>query len=150
MDVLGRPFSEAELLALAYAYEQATHPRRAPFVTPALVNDKAPPPVTWTIEAKEGNAAATISLTLDRPLRRLVYRALVAGVAKDDLFAVTLHEAADGGRGPVLERLLAPGAVSGSGEIILSAAEIDALQKGRAYIAVRARRAELRAPVRLP
>lgn len=34
----GRPYSEPLLLKLAYAYEQATHHRRSPETTPALVN----------------------------------------------------------------------------------------------------------------
>src|SRR3954471_3130462 len=36
LQLLGRPWSEATLLKLAYAYEQATHHRRAPAATPAL------------------------------------------------------------------------------------------------------------------
>jgi len=33
---LGLPFSDAELIKLAYAYEQATHHRKPPSSTPAL------------------------------------------------------------------------------------------------------------------
>ncbi|HEY7290643.1 MAG TPA: amidase family protein [Vicinamibacterales bacterium] len=36
VELLGRPFSEADLLALAYSYEQATHHRRPPPLTPPL------------------------------------------------------------------------------------------------------------------
>ena len=36
LQLLGRPWSEATLLSLAYAYEQATHHRRAPAATPPL------------------------------------------------------------------------------------------------------------------
>jgi Asp-tRNA(Asn)/Glu-tRNA(Gln) amidotransferase A subunit family amidase len=36
MTIYGRPWSEARLLELAYAYEQATHHRRAPSGTPPL------------------------------------------------------------------------------------------------------------------
>ena len=36
MSLLGRAWSEATLLRLAYAYEQATHHRRAPVSTPTL------------------------------------------------------------------------------------------------------------------
>jgi amidase len=35
-ELLGRPWSEAQLLSFAYAYEQATHHRRPPSTTPAL------------------------------------------------------------------------------------------------------------------
>jgi amidase len=36
VEFLGRPFSEPALLKLAYAFEQATHHRRAPALTPPL------------------------------------------------------------------------------------------------------------------
>ena len=36
VELLGRPFAEADLLKLAYAYEQATHHRRLPPLTPRL------------------------------------------------------------------------------------------------------------------
>lgn len=36
IEFLGRPFSEAVLFRLGYAYEQATHHRRVPTLTPAL------------------------------------------------------------------------------------------------------------------
>lgn len=38
MSILGRAWSEATLIRLAYAYEQATHHRRAPASTPPLAN----------------------------------------------------------------------------------------------------------------
>jgi Asp-tRNA(Asn)/Glu-tRNA(Gln) amidotransferase A subunit family amidase len=36
VEFLGRPFAEADLLKLAYSYEQQTHHRRAPSLTPPL------------------------------------------------------------------------------------------------------------------
>ncbi|HEX7136417.1 MAG TPA: amidase family protein, partial [Vicinamibacterales bacterium] len=36
VELLGRPFSETELLKLAYSYEQQTHHRRPPVLTPTL------------------------------------------------------------------------------------------------------------------
>ncbi|WP_246541674.1 hypothetical protein [Collimonas antrihumi] len=36
MEFFGRPFSEAVLIRLAYAAEQAIHARKAPYATPAL------------------------------------------------------------------------------------------------------------------
>lgn len=40
IEFLGRPFSEATLLALAYAYEQQSHQRVAPTSTPALPGER--------------------------------------------------------------------------------------------------------------
>jgi len=39
LEFLGRPFSEAELLAIGFSYEQRTKHRRAPSTTPALPRD---------------------------------------------------------------------------------------------------------------
>jgi amidase len=39
MDILGRPWSEAELLSLAYSFEQATHFRRPPESAPPLPSE---------------------------------------------------------------------------------------------------------------
>jgi len=36
LEFLGRPWSEAELIGFAYAYEQAANPRQAPESTPSL------------------------------------------------------------------------------------------------------------------
>ncbi|MEK7239045.1 MAG: amidase family protein, partial [Gemmatimonadota bacterium] len=40
LEFLGRPFSEAMLLGFGYAFEQATHHRRAPSRTPALARQR--------------------------------------------------------------------------------------------------------------
>jgi Asp-tRNA(Asn)/Glu-tRNA(Gln) amidotransferase A subunit family amidase len=39
MEIVGHPWSEPELLKLAYGFEQATHARRPPQSTPALVKN---------------------------------------------------------------------------------------------------------------
>jgi amidase len=39
LELLGRPFTEGELFAIAYAYEQATHHRRPPATTPPLAGE---------------------------------------------------------------------------------------------------------------
>lgn len=39
IELLGRPFTEGTLFAIAYAYEQATHHRRPPSTTPALAGE---------------------------------------------------------------------------------------------------------------
>jgi amidase len=40
MDILGRPYSEAKLLSLAYSFEQATHLRRPPESPPPLPSER--------------------------------------------------------------------------------------------------------------
>jgi hypothetical protein len=43
LQMLGRPFSEGRLIALAYSYEQATHHRRPPERFPELSEENRPP-----------------------------------------------------------------------------------------------------------
>jgi len=38
VELLGRPFAEPTLIALAYSYEQATHYRRPPSTTPPVAS----------------------------------------------------------------------------------------------------------------
>ncbi|HTI16135.1 MAG TPA: amidase family protein, partial [Trinickia sp.] len=40
MDILGKPWGEANLLSIAYSFEQATHFRRPPQSTPALASEQ--------------------------------------------------------------------------------------------------------------
>ena len=40
VELLGRAWSEARLIELAYAYEQATHHRRSPESTPSLIENR--------------------------------------------------------------------------------------------------------------
>ncbi|MGW8268275.1 MAG: amidase, partial [Longimicrobiales bacterium] len=49
LELLGRPFDDARLVALAFAYEQAVRPRRTPPAAPPLVNGRAPAPVTFEV-----------------------------------------------------------------------------------------------------
>ena len=46
LELLGGAWEEAKLLKYAYAWEQATKPRRPPFSTPPLVKGVAPAPIT--------------------------------------------------------------------------------------------------------
>jgi Asp-tRNA(Asn)/Glu-tRNA(Gln) amidotransferase A subunit family amidase len=59
VELMGPAWSEGKLLAMAFAYEQATHPRRAPPSTPALVNNKAPSVLTFIVNL--GGAHVTFS-----------------------------------------------------------------------------------------
>jgi len=133
MDLLGTPFSEAKLLAYAYAYEQATHPRRPPFSTPPLVNGKAPAPMTFSTTA--GPAKATF--TFDRTTGRLGYQLTGPGSG-----VATLHRGALDRSGPVLFRLTERG--SGSGEVVLAPADIEALGAGGLYLEFGKERGQMR------
>ena len=52
LELLGRPLEDARLLALGFAFEQSTQPRRAPERTPPLEDGRAPEPVTFVVAAQ--------------------------------------------------------------------------------------------------
>jgi len=143
VELLGGDWSEPALLKMAYAYEQATRPRRPPFSAPALINGVAPAPVTF--QALVGGATARF--TYDRTSTHLAY----VVTAQADTLAVTLHRGADGEKGPVVARLADGTATTASGDIRLGAMDREALEGGRLYleVAVKHQPAGSRAQVRV-
>jgi hypothetical protein len=126
VELLGAEWTEATLLKMAYAYEQAAHPRRPPFSTPPLVNGAAPAPRKFT--AKAGNAS--VSFVYDVTTSRLEY-----GVAAEPAVAgLALHRAPVNENGPVIV-IFDPQATS-TRAIKLAAVDRDALEHGRVYLEV--------------
>lgn len=142
MDLLGRPLEDARLVGLGFAYEQAARPRRPPVRTPPLSDGRGPQPVTFEVlAAGEENAAGgrapaelRATFTLHPALAGLEYHARVSGVPIEEVHAVTLHHGAPGQAGPVLHRLIGPGATEGSGTIQLTVADWEALRSGKLYV----------------
>lgn len=159
MDLLGGPFSEARLLSLAYAYELAATPRRAPLMTPALVDGRPPavmhgavtvrmPPASGARASAETNG----TFAFDPASSILSYQLTTLGLGVD--VVATIHRAASGGAsgalGPAVSRLAA-GATS-AGSLLLGPSDRRALEEGRLYLEVfdqHAPAAQLRAPIRL-
>lgn len=146
LELLGAPFAEATLLKLAYGWEQHAHPRKPPFSTPALVNGRAPAPVTAEVSVRD----ARVKLTYDPLTGTLRYDA--SGDAKD-LVALTLQRGGADTPGPILANLILAGAGTGAGELLLQSRERDDLAAGRIYVQLYTRAAPLgagRAQIRLP
>jgi amidase len=143
VELLGADWSESALLKMAYAYEQAAHPRRLPFSTPALVNGAAPPPRKFTTKA----GTTSVSFAYDVITSRLEYSLTPpAGT-----LGITLHRGQAGEHGAVIA-VLSPGAVAPGAQMIkLSAADRDALEHGRVYLEVVGKdRSAPRAPLLVP
>jgi hypothetical protein len=128
VELLGADWAEATLLTMAYAYEQAAHPRRPPFSTPALVNGAAPPPRRFTAAA----GPTRVSFGYDVITSRLEYSlAPQAGT-----LGITLHRGQSSENGAVIA-VLSPGAVAPSAQMVkLLAIDRDALEHGRVYLEV--------------
>ena len=142
LELLGQPLEDARLVAIGYAYEQATDHRRPPPLTPSLVDGRRPPPLVVEVVATAAElsppgsspAVARGSFTFDPTRNTLAYRVEAVGVAAEDVHAIALHRGGAGERGPVIDRLAGPGVAEAAGTLELSAAEREALLAGELYL----------------
>jgi len=134
IEVLGRDWTEPRLLAIAYAYEQATHFRRPPSTVPPLVNGKAPAPHTLVITT----GPVRMTITYDQTTRRAKYD-VMAMAGADSAIAAAVHRAEEGGNGPVVFRLLDGMGRPAPGDVTLGAADAAAMENGKLYVEVTTR-----------
>jgi len=149
IELLGRRFSDARLVSLAYALEQAGARRRAPTTTPALVGGVAPMARATAVTTTVSGLSAATSLTIDPVRNELRWAARVRGPV-DALDALVLRRtgAAIAVGGPrngkpgtrialpdstvrIVARLLGPGMAQGRGMIPLSYADRVAFEAGQ-------------------
>ena len=148
LEMMGLPLTDARLLSLAYAYEQAASPRRAPDFTPPLVDARAPAPVVHRI-ASEGSVRLTGRLAFDWSTGMLAYDLEVAGVTAPEALGVYLHRGSVDSPGPVVHRLMESLRIAQSGELSLGAVDRAAFKASELYLQVLTRAAPQGA-VRVP
>lgn len=165
MEMIGRTLDDHRLVALGYAFEQATAHRREPWSTPPLVAGESPPTVVMEVSS-DGQAfdppvtsgvRISARFALEPAPNRLTYAYEVSGVAPEDVYAVVLRrpdtpdtdddtapaeEAAVVGadRGPVgwlvERRLSGPGVISSSGSFVVESDLREALDRGEVRLEV--------------
>ena len=136
-ELLGRPFDDARLVGLAYAFEQGTEHRRRPPSTPPLVNGMAPPPLIFNINATgEGAAEARAQLTFDPVKGTLGYDITVAGVQAVDLFAVALRYENEDSLWTVVQHISGPEVTEAASTLTLSPTNRTRLEAGELYLDV--------------
>ena len=134
IELLGAPLGDTRLVALGYAFEQATGHRRAPDLTPPLHNTAPPAILHFEIVTRDDGSAATLTARFTyHPVRGVLeYDVQLAGIRPAKIYAVNLHlSSEDGGAGPVIGRLLGPGVGRQSGSIVLRREARDGLREGR-------------------
>lgn len=135
LELMGKPFDDATLVAMAFAFEQSAGGvrRRPPLTTPVLVNGSAP--AAQTYRARAGATEATFRFDA---LRNELHFGVTLPVA--ELYAsqaVVLRRtdatATSGGepRVRVVQRLIGAGVPGGSGMITLGELDRRALGEGR-------------------
>ena len=125
VELLGAAWSEPQLLAMAYAYEQAVRPRKAPAATPALVNGRAPGALTFVVNL----AGAHVTFTFDPSESTLAWDV----VATKPLVA-SVHR---GREGAAIARLISDTTTEAAGVITLQPADRTALRSNDLFLAVR-------------
>ena len=136
VELLGRPLADARLVALAYDYEQATRPRRAPSTTPALVDGRAPRPVALTATIREGVTGARGDFTYDPTKRSLDYVVRVSGTPATKVFAISVDRDSAGRKGPILRHLSGAGITQSKGRLTLAESERRDLLAGHLALVV--------------
>lgn len=142
LELLGRPFADADLVRIAYAYEQVTRHRRAPLTTPPLGRSRHPVRVDAVVDASAGaRAAASVraECTFDEASRQLAYSISILGVEAGEILFTHIHRGEQGQSGPVVEVLGAAAVAAVTGRLKLSIAEVADLAGGRLYVDVHTR-----------
>jgi Asp-tRNA(Asn)/Glu-tRNA(Gln) amidotransferase A subunit family amidase len=155
LELLGRPFDDAHLLGMAYAYEQAVHPRRDPPAAPPLEGGVAPAPIAFEVTLGAGPGEGETlrgHFVFDPVLRTLAFDVEVTGIPADEVYAVTVHREEGGSPGPVIHRLVGPGQPGEVGEVALGNRGAEDLLAGRLSLALysAAHPQGLRKPLSLP
>lgn len=145
MEMIGRMLDDRRLVALAYAFEQATDHRRDPPSTPRLVDGRPPEPVIVDVRGDgdgvdppaDGGVEIVARATFDPAPGRLSWEHEVTGVAAADIYAVVLRRPDDEGDGWLVDRRLSgPGVASASGTLTVDAELAGALEAGTVRLEV--------------
>ena len=137
VELLGPAFSDARLVAMAYAFEQSGPRRRPPPSTPALLAGKPPAARPFVVTARSGAATARATFTWDASRGTLAYAIDVAGVAPERVLGVVLRRpGAEGGVARVVHRLAGPEVTRAEGIVSLGPADRRALAEGRLVLTV--------------
>jgi hypothetical protein len=141
LELLGRGFDDAKLVSYAYAYEQATHHRRAPARTPALGGQSSVPVMTWQTSAQSpgGGGAVSGRFKFDPATNDLAYSVTADGFAEGDILAASIHRAGKDGNGPAIAVLANHNFKSIEGTERLSDPDREKLLSGGLYLRIAAR-----------
>jgi len=137
VDLLGRPWSEAELLSIGLGMEQTLKVRRAPFSTPPLVDGKAPAPraLQNTFVDKAG-ALATMRAEYDQVRSRLTYQVGIPKQREDDVLAIWINRTVDDKPGAAVHLLYEGTGTPTEGAVVFSARDREDFAGGRLRIRV--------------
>jgi amidase len=138
VELLGRAFDDAKLVSFAYAYEQATHHRRAPARTPALAGRTSVPLISWQSSAQVSGANNMVSakFTFDPTTNDLSYALTASGFSENEILIATMHRKSTGESGPAFAILANHAFKSIAGTERLSDPDREKLMSGNLYLRI--------------
>jgi Asp-tRNA(Asn)/Glu-tRNA(Gln) amidotransferase A subunit family amidase len=136
IEMIGRPWADARLVALAYAFEQMGPRRRPPSTTPMLVAGRAPAPTIFTVTARAVPAIAQGRFVFDQTRSELTFHVRVTQVRPERVQAVVLVRRDSTRAGHVVHRLSGPGALSANGTLFLDGVDRRALHDNRLALSI--------------
>jgi amidase len=141
IELLGRPFEDTKLVSYAYAYEQATHHRRAPARTPPLHGAATVPLINWQSSAAPSGAKGVVSakFSFDSTTNELRYNITAAGFSDGEILALTIHRTEKGENGPAIAVLSNHAFQTIAGSETLSDPDRERLMAGRLYLRIASR-----------
>jgi amidase len=131
VELLGGAWEEAKLVKYAYAWEQASKPRRPPFSTPPLVKGVAPASTTADVAV----GSALLKLIYEPTTGALRYDVSTSRIAPTDrVLGLTLQRSDGDKPGPIIAHLLAPNQVSAAGTMNLRGRNREDLVAGKIFV----------------
>ena len=134
IELLGKTLDDAKLVAMAYDYEQAAQPRRAPPTTPPLRRTTSMP--TMSVTATGGSVRAVGRFSYNAATGTLEYNVNVTGIPAADIHAITLTRGSADRPGATLIHLSGLGVANAKGTATLSEAEHNFLVTGGLVLTV--------------
>lgn len=161
IEIYGRPFADARVVALGYAFEKASPHRRPAPRAPALGMNSGGQPIAFEIIAAGGEVVPTVAtrsvakarFNFNPATNELTYKITISDLKPDDILFANIHRAAKGQNGPVVVIVSNRGFKEISGAHLLSDADRRSLMAGNLYLSIATRRnraGELRAQLTVP
>ena len=139
MELLGEFLHDANLLSIAYKYEQAMDTRQAPSTTPALQAGAAPAPRIVELVFEQQGVALSFQFEFDQPSNELRYQVATTGASSISAEAVVLlidREMGGALNDPVVLNLMGPDTKEAAGSYFMSPQFRQAFLDQRVYLKV--------------
>ncbi|NKB35114.1 MAG: amidase [Pseudomonadales bacterium] len=139
MELLGKHFQDAVLLAIAKPYEEMVDPRSAPSVTPALENGAPPTDESERLQFNQLGASLIIDFNYSVITNSFSYYIRLGSENNGEVFAATLVIDTEEGvelNDPIVLNLLGPDSDEAVGEFFMSGEFREAYEQERLYLKV--------------